>query len=52
MPYSVFLFNHRVSFFFFRYYLSSAGYLYLSMYVSVYVFAIVATPFNPQLQNF
>jgi len=40
--------------FFFRYYLSSAGCLYLSMYVDMYVcvFFIVATPFNLQLWNF
>ena len=38
---------------FFRYYLSSAGCLYvcmyLSIYLSMYVLAIVATPFNLQL---
>ena len=44
--------NHREINFFFRYYLSSTGCLYLSIYVSIYVIAIVATPFNPQLRNF
>ena len=34
--------------FFFRYYLSSAGCLYVSMYVS----AVVATPFNLELWNY
>ena len=43
--------NHRENFFF-KYYLSSAGCLYLCMYLSIYVIAIVATPFNLQLWNF
>ena len=36
----------------FIYNLSSAGCLYLCIYVDMYVFAVVATPFDLQLRNF
>ena len=46
----VVMFSITAKNFFFRYYLSSAG--YVCMYVCMCVFAITATPFNLELSNF
>ena len=51
----LFIVNHRKNLLCpldFRYYLSSAGCLYLCMYLCIYVIAIVATLFNLELWNF